>query len=526
MIQSLADTPLASRAWRLSNLYTIRDSNGQLVPFRPNLAQRKYYNSQWYGNHVLKARKLGFSTFFEIENLDFLLFNPGLTAGIIDVGLDDAKEKLNMLRLAYENLDNGDIHPDTYQLGALIKRQIRFEEDAKERLVFNNDSRVRCSTSLRGATPNRIHWSEAGKTAIFFPKKAEEIINGALNSITPGNVANIESTHEGGRFGSHFRLLRQSMKLDPAKLTKVDRKFHFFPWWDDPRYVLDEAIPIRPEILKYFAQLSKTLDGHTFTRAQMLWYDKKQAEQGHGMKKEFPSTPGEAFEAVSEHAIYGRHMADLRAAGRICEFGKEAGLPCFTFWDIGLSDYTSIWLVQPVGRFFLVLDWQEWEGEPGSMMAEHLRAWESKWGITIAGHYVPHDAARRSPNDGKSYLETLNESGLRNVQVVPRTPDIWLGIGYTRDILPACWFNATACDTERIHNGEEFPSGVACLEGYSKDISATGSTLREMPKHDVFSHSADAFRTFAEAWKRGMVAPQAEHKPRAVASRKPRGVRR
>lgn len=524
MTPALASSPLASRAWRLQNLYTIRDADGQLVQFRPNLAQRTYYNAQWYGNHVLKARKLGFSTFFEIENLDFLLFTPGQTAGIIDATLDDAKLKLAMVKLAYEQLDNGDIHPDTWRLGSLLKRHIKLTEDAKESLAFNHGSSIRCSTSLRGNTPNRIHWSEAGKTAIFAPKKAEEIINGALNAITPGNVVNIESTHEGGRAGAHYRLLRQSMKLDPKNLTKVDRKFHFFPWWRDPRYVLHEKQTIRPEIHKYFDQLTRDT-GHTFTPAQMLWYDRKQAEQNHGMKKEFPSTPGEAFEALSDHAIYGIQLADLRAAGRICEFGKEAGLPCFTFWDIGLSDYTALWLIQPVGRFFLVLDWQEWEGEPGSAMPEHLRAWEAKWQISIAGHYVPHDADRRSPNDGKSYRQTLIDGGLQNIQVVPRTPDVWLGIGYTRDILPHCWFNAVTCDQPRIHRGEEFPSGIACLEGYSKDVSATGSTLREMPKHDLFSHSADAFRTFGEAWRRGMVAPATTHQPRAVGKRAPRARR-
>ena len=61
----LRNTPLASRAWRLKNLYTIRDADGVLVPFAPNDAQRAFYNHMWFCNHVLKARKLGFSTFIE-----------------------------------------------------------------------------------------------------------------------------------------------------------------------------------------------------------------------------------------------------------------------------------------------------------------------------------------------------------------------------------------------------------------------------------------------------------------------------
>jgi hypothetical protein len=221
-------------------------------------------------------------------------------------------------------------------------------------------------------------------------------------------------------------------------------------------------------------------------------------------------------------------MADLRAAGRICDFNLEKHLPIFTFWDIGLSDYTSVWLIQPVGRWFLVLDWFEAEGMPGSSMPDQMLRWENQWNKPIAAHFLPHDAETRSPNDGKSYRQALEECGLRNIITVPRTPDKWLGIGYARDILPHCWFHKTNCDTSRNADGtphtdeqtsEEFPGGVACLEGYQKDISISGQQrLREMPKHDIFSHSSDAFRTFAEAWRRGMVnAPnQSNHKPRSI----------
>lgn len=241
------------------------------------------------------------------------------------------------------------------------------------------------------------------------------------------------------------------------------------------------------------------------------------------MKKEFPSTPGEAFEAIAEGAIYGTQMADLRAAGRICDFGLEANQPIYTFSDIGLSDYYSDWLIQPVGRYILVLDWFEAEGIPGSAVPDHWLRWENKWGKPIARHFLPHDADTRAPGSGKSYVTEIKDAGRHSITVVPRTPDKWLGIGYVRDILPHCWFNKQFCDVSRNRDGsiheptdsqEDFPSGVACLEGYSKDGgAAAGMRLREMPKHDLFSHSADAFRTFAEAWRRGMINPDTSQAP-------------
>lgn len=538
---NLENTPLASREWRLKNLYTIRDDKGSLVPFTPNLAQRQFYNRFWFCNHILKARKLGFSTFIEILYTDDLLFTPtGLSAGIIDYTIDDAESKLAMMRLAWEHLDNGDIHPETWRYGEMIKRVIPLCNASTRKLEFGNGSVAKCSTSLRGTTPQRTHISELGKTAIWAPIKAREIVNGAFNAMTPGNVRNIESTHEGAKVGIHYQLCNQAMRNDDSKLSEIQSRFHFFPWYQDPRYRLAiKGHKIRPEIVRYFNEL-RANHGIEVTREQMLWYDHKHQEQGHGMKKEFPSTPGEAFEAIAEGAIYGREMADLRAGGRICDFGLEAVPPVFTFWDIGLSDYISVWLIQPVGRHFLVADWFEAEGVPGSAMPDVIRRWESKWRISIAKHFLPHDANTRSPKDGKSYLTELKEGGLHNLKVVPRTPDVWLGIGYVRDVLPHCWFHKTNCDSPRAKDGtphdpdtseEDFPSGVACLEGYSKDTgAAAGMRLREMPKHDLFSHSADAFRTFAEAWTRGMVHAgdlEPVGKPRATGGipRKPRATR-
>lgn len=508
---------MASRAWRLCNLYTIVDAEAKLVKFVPFPWQRDFYNRLHYCNHVLKARKMGYSTFIEMLNLDDLLFIGGLTAGIVDKGMDDAVKKLKMVKTAYDNLDNREIHPDTWQIGAQIKKAIRIVRATTEELEFSNKSVFYCGVSLRGGTLNRLHISELGATAINAPKKAQEILNGAMNAFTAGNRCDIESTHEGGKVGIHYNLLVKAMKQDDATLTEVDFRFHFFPWWRDTRCVSPHNFPIRPEILEYFEKLSKEI-GRTFTHGQMLWYDRKQHQQGHGMKKEFPSTAGEAFEAIGDNAIYGKYMADLRAGGRIIDFGMEADLPIYTFSDIGLSDYLSTWLIQPCDRWFLVLDWMEHQGLPGSRLNDQMILWERKWGKPIAAHYVPHDANKRSPNDGETYVQALIKGGMSNIRVVPRTPDVWLGIGYVRDVLPHCWFHKSNCDQPRQHNGEEYPSGVACLEGYQRDVSATGNTLREMPKHDAFSHSADGFRTFAEAKRRNMIAMHGENtaKPRVT----------
>jgi len=512
----LRDYPsLADPAWRIANLHTIRDADGHLVKYTPYEGQRQYYNAKHLCNHILKARKLGFSTHLEMEMADYLMFHPNRVGGIIDYTLPDAKKKLRMVSTTLSHMDNGDIHPNTWRLGALLKKAIPHTATT-ESVTLANGSHLTCGTSHRGDSPNKLHISELGKTALWAPIKAREIIEGALNSITPGNMADIETTHEGGKIGDNYRLMDIAMRHDPAQLAPTDFKFHFYPWFIDTRYSIAPTRPLRPEILAYFAALSKAT-GHAFTPAQMFWYDSKEVVQGHGMKKEYPSTPGEAFEALVENAIYGQQMADLRAGGRILDFSPEAAPPLFTFWDIGISDFAAIWLIQPIGRHHLVLDWYEAEGKSAAAHADQMRVWEAKYRRPISTHFLPHDAENRTPGSGMTYRQYLAQAGIANTRVVPRTPDVWLGIGHVRDCLPHCFFHKTHTDTPRHHNGTEFPSGVACLSAYSRDVSPR--LLREMPKHDHFSHSADAFRTFAEALRLGMIdraGDTSRAKPQAV----------
>ncbi len=66
------------------------------------------------------------------------------------------------------------------------------------------------------------------------------------------------------------------------------------------------------------------------------------------MKREYPSTPDEAFEASLEGAYYADQLAAAELQGRIGNFPAETGVPVDTAWDIGIGDYTSIWLFQRI----------------------------------------------------------------------------------------------------------------------------------------------------------------------------------
>lgn len=511
----LRNSPLSRTAWRLQNLYAIKPKNGSPVKFRPNYAQRRFYNEQWYCNHVLKARQLGLSTFIALQNLDAMLFMEHVTCGIVDYKRQDAEKKLAMIKLAYDLLDDGDIHPETWRLGRMIKQAVKIEKSNTEELRFSNGSSCYCGVSLRGGTVQRLHISELGKTAFFAPTKAEEIRTGALNTVAPGQVINIESTHEGGKIGLHYSLLKNAMKLAGQELTEIDFAFHFFPWWQDRTYRVelpDKAI--REEILKYFEELRER-EGIVCDHEQMLWYDRKEEQQGFGMLKEFPSTPGEALNAIVEGAIYGVEMARMRADGRVRQFSHDGEAPLYVSFDIGNSDKTAMWLVQQSGRETLWLDWYETNRKNAGHYADKIREWEGRMDKKVAAVFLPHDSARREVWSDVSAENMLHDCGIDNIVVVPRIHDIWVGIKVLRELLRHSMFHSR-CDQKVILAGEEFPSGIDHLEAYHTKPVKVGQEVREAPFHDESSHTADAARTFAEAWKRGLVhaVTQTRRKPR------------
>jgi hypothetical protein len=49
------------------------------------------------------------------------------------------------------------------------------------------------------------------------------------------------------------------------------------------------------------------------------------------------------------------------------------------------------------------------------------------------------------------------------------------------------------------------PSGIDCLDFYTKKVEAQTGMITEIPVHNQYSHGADAFRTFVEAQKNGLI---------------------
>jgi hypothetical protein len=149
---------------------------------------------------------------------------------------------------------------------------------------------------MRSSTLQYLHISEFGKICAKFPDKAREIVTGSLNAIAPGQYVFIESTAE-GREGYFYEMCKeaQAAKDSGKELSPLDFRFHFFPWHGHKAYRINsENIDLAPTMQGYFSQLEEVL-GYLLEPSQRTWYSKRAETQGEDMKREFPSTPDEAF---------------------------------------------------------------------------------------------------------------------------------------------------------------------------------------------------------------------------------------
>ena len=282
---------LSDKWWRMNNLFMIENEQGRLVRFRLRPAQELLFRTMWYLNIILKARQLGFSTAIDIYLLDEALFNRNIKCGIIAQDLSAAGEIYRTkIEVPFDNLPGW--------LKAKFPIAARRGGANGGHILFRHGSSIQVATSFRSGTVQRLHVSEHGKICAKYPEKAKEVRTGTLQAIHPGAVAFIESTAEGVGGDFHAMSLNAIELLNSkAELTQQDWKFHFFAWWQDPKYQADvprSGVTASKAQHEYFDAVEKAM-GCILSPRQRQWYVHKQITLGDEMKQEFPSTPLEAF---------------------------------------------------------------------------------------------------------------------------------------------------------------------------------------------------------------------------------------
>lgn len=187
-----------------------------------------------------------------------------------------------------------------------------------------------------------------------------------------------------------------------------------------------------------------------------------------------------SFDAAVKGTYYGTHMADAAAKKRITRVPYDPSLGVITAWDLGIGDSTAIWFAQRLFKEVRIIDYMELSGKGIPDIVRELKAKP----YVYTTHLLPHDAAARELGTGKSRQEVLKNLGIRS-DILPRMK-VDDGIQAVRNLLPLCWF-----DEENTHRG------VECLREYRRDFDEKLQIYKTTPRHDQYSHGADAFRMLA-----------------------------
>lgn len=463
---------LKNPGWRLSNLYKILDIHGNKVTFRPNPWQVDFFGNMHNRNLILKARQLGFTTAIDIFLLDRCLFTPGTTACIVAQKTSIAK-RIFSSKIQYPYIN----------LPPALREMVKPETQNKTELEFTNDSFLAVDTTWRGGTLNLLHISEYGKICATDPAHQQELITGTLNAVAPipTNMIAIESTAE-GQNGHFWDLCSRSWDKDPDNLTTMDWKFFFYPWWLDKKYRLEQEVAVPNELKEYFTKLENE-HGVKLTSPQKYWYVKTEEDQGEDMRREFPSFKEESFHQAVEGAFFGRQMSKIEKAGQITKVPYDPSLPVHTFWDLGMSDFTSIWFYQNVrGRHNFIDFYENHDEDP----AHYARILQDR-GYRYGWHYFPHDGGNKTMLG--SIRDQFQQLGVSPIRVNPRVPFKMTAIDKARMVLPTCWFDEARCAT-----------GLQRLRSYRKRVKADGEIQHDKEAETDANHAADAFMEFAMGW--------------------------
>lgn len=192
-----------------------------------------------------------------------------------------------------------------------------------------------------------------------------------------------------------------------------------------------------------------------------------------------------SFSAAVSGGYYSDEMALIKDGGRVCDFDIDANLPVYVSFDLGISDCTSVCLVQvhPGGDVKVIYHFED-SGKAIGFYALELKKIQQRLGFKRFGKFfLPHDIRVTELGSGLTRIEQLRRAG-----IVPRivgNHKIVERIQCVRVMLNKTWFHQSNCKIL-----------VKSLSEYR----ARWDEVRKVslgPLHDNTSHAADSFGYFA-----------------------------
>ncbi|NRA77873.1 MAG: hypothetical protein HRU18_06670 [Pseudoalteromonas sp.] len=479
--QELEQVYFKSKLWRLNNMYSIINKDGEPVVFNMNYAQHVTYaaSRQHPRIIILKSRQQGISTLWLVSFFDDAIWAPYLNIGLMAQGTDEAAMLLERVKFMWEQLSDG------------VKNflNIKLLKDNAKAFSFSNHSTMFIRVSFRSTALQRLHISEFGKIAHKDPKRAKETKTGTLQALGKGNTGAIESTAEGR---NEFSFMWDAAIIAKMSNQLAEKDFYpvFLPWIEDPDCVSDVYQTTTAEAAKYFAKLEKNLK-RTLTQPQKNFWIIQYRELGDDIYQEYPATPEEAFAASRDGTYYAKvFQANVIEFKRVVVDLYDPNLEVDVYCDIGVDDYFVMVFVQWYkGEYRIVGEYIN-NGYSTNFYIDHAEA----RGWRIGTYYFPHDMAVRELGEGNGLARSREDMALEYLKEIGSTAKLDVlektgvehGIEAVRRIVPKLWID-TACEYL-----------INCFNNYSKEWDDKLKQWKPKPLHNEYCHGADALRGMAQ----------------------------
>lgn len=470
----MTDQRLLNKDWRVNHLYKIRNKEGKLIQFKRNRAQQHYAQNKWNRNLILKSRQLGFTTDEVIDSLDDVLFTPNLDALLIAHNLEAGSSIFDKkIVFAWDKIP-AEIRA-LYKIDNKTSKTLKFDFG---RLGFSS---IAVDTSGRSGTYQRVHITELAEIAKKYPKKIPEIIEGTIPAIPTSGRLDIESTSQGAS-GEFYEMFMEAYERGQPTIAQ-QYKAHFYNWtWDDEE--MDKIIePIPFEQMDENYKFREYANKHRLTQTQITYYYQKWLslnKKWNALKREYPTTAEEAFEAIAEGTFYGETIGIMEQDGRVGAYPPDSALKVHTVWDLGVGKNLRVGFFQRDTLSNRVKMVDHWMGSGSEALPEAIAAVKNK-PYSYGKHFGPHDLEATDIGTGKTRTETAKSLGL-TFTLVPNY-SIEDGINAV-DV----WLDRLLVDKVRCKEW------LKSMKNYSHLWDEKRGMYKDEPDHNWASHDADLAR--------------------------------
>lgn len=254
--------------------------------------------------------------------------------------------------------------------------------------------------------------------------------------------------------------------------------FNFTPRGSNHGKDIYEMAKTNPE---WFTQLLTVKDTKVVSEEDI------QKERESGMSEDFIQQEFYcSFTLGVEGSYYAKYIQEARDEDRISNVPWDKQQRVHTAWDIGYGDSTAIIFYQLSGREIHIIDYYEAHGEGFPHYATVLKDKPYIYGE----HYGPHDIDSHAFSSGLSAREVASSLGIKFITLPTLKLRLEDGIEAVRGVFPRVWIDEAKCKYL-----------VKCLENYRKEFDQRLEVYKERPRHDKYSHGADAMRYLAIATK-------------------------